>query len=362
MRPFFSSGPCVKHVGWSLEGLQKPYINRSHRSDVGKLHLKSIIERQKKLLKIPEDYKLAIVPGSATGAIEMAMWCFLGKRPVDAHVMDVFSAIWAYDIKHQLKLECYVNKAEYGELPKLHHNPDHDLIITLSATTTGVVYNNTDWIKDDRNGLVIVDATAAAFCFDIPFHKFDVVAYSWQKGLGAEAAHGMLALSPTALQHLEAYRPNWPIPRVLSLWSGDNVNHGVFEGLTLNTPSMLALADMESALDWAESLGSDRLYAKSAANVKFLYDWVVNTDGLTPMANWNIQAPGGAVCFYVDGFDSFEQYREIAKQLAKNGEAFDIVNHANSKPSFRIWCGPTMELDDLRCFTESLLKVVKQHR
>ena len=352
MRPFFSSGPCVKHINWSLDKLQRPYLNRSHRSDVGKLHLKSIIERQKKLLRIPDNYKLAIVPGSATGAIEMAMWCLLGSRPVDAHVMDVFSAIWAHDIQHQLKLKCKVNKAEYGELPTLHHNPENDLIITLSATTTGAAYKKTDWIQDNRDGLVLVDATAAAFCFDIPFHKFDVVAYSWQKGLGAEAAHGMLALSPKALQHLEDYRPNWPIPRVFSLWSGDKVNHGIFEGLTLNTPSMIALADVESALDWAESLGTDHLYAKSAVNVKFLYDWVVKTNGLTPMADWETQAPGGAVCFYVDSFDSFEPYREIAKQLAKSEKAFDIVNHAYSKPSFRIWCGPTIELDDLKKFVD----------
>ncbi len=357
MRPFFSSGPCVKHPGWSLDKLQNSYLNRSHRSDVGKLHLKSIIDRQKKLLNIPDDYKLAIVPGSATGAVEMAMWCLLGSRPVDVHVMDVFSLIWADDIKHQLKTDANIFKAEYGTLPQLNHNPDNDLVITLSATTTGVAYKYTDWIKDDRKGLVVVDATAAAYCFEIPFHKFDAVAFSWQKGLGGEAAHGMLALSPRALQQLEHYRPSWPIPRVFSLWSGDKVNHGIFDGLTLNTPSMLALADVESALDWAESLGSDGLYAKSAANVKYLYDWAVTTKGLTPMADWSIQSHGGAVCFYVDGFTSFEQYREFAKPLAASGQAFDIVNHANSKPSFRIWCGPTMELDDLKSFTESFVKV-----
>jgi phosphoserine aminotransferase len=356
MRPFFSSGPCVKHPDWSLDKLQRSYLNRSHRSDVGKLHLKSIIERQKKLLRIPDAYKLAIVPGSATGAMEMAMWCLLGIKPVDAHIMDVFSSVWADDMKNQLKLDCNFSKVEYGALPELQHNPDNDLVITLSATTTGVAYKNTDWIKDDRKGLVIVDATAAAFCFDISFHKFDAVAFSWQKGLGGEAAHGMLALSPRALQQLEHYRPSWPIPRVFSLWTGEKVNHGVFEGLTLNTPSMLALTDVESALDWAESLGTDGLYAKSAANVKFLYDWVINTKGLTPMADWENQAPGGAVCFYVDDFVSFEQYRELAKPLAASGKAFDIVNHANSKPSFRIWCGPTMELDDLKSFTEGLYK------
>ena len=225
-------------------------------------------------------------------------------------------------------------------------------MITLSATTTGVAYNNIDWIKNDHNGLVIVDATAAAYCFEIPFNKFDVVAFSWQKGLGGEAAHGMLAISPRALQQLENYRPSWPIPRVFSLWIGTKINYGVFDGLTLNTPSMLALADIESALDWAESMGAERLYAKSAANVRFLYNWVVNTPGLTPMADWNIQSPGGAVCFYIDAFTTFEQYREFVKPMAENGEAFDIVNHINSKPSLRVWCGPTVELDDLKRFVE----------
>jgi phosphoserine aminotransferase len=354
MRPFFSSGPCVKHSGWSLEKLQKPYLHRSHRSDIGKQHLKSIIERQKKLLNIPDDYKLAIVPGSATGAMEMAMWCLLGSRAVDVHIMDVFSHIWADDITNHLKIANanVVLAEDYGKLPQLHHNPDHDLVITLSATTTGVAYPHANWIQANRNGLVIVDATAAAFCIDIPFNAFDAVAYSWQKGLGGEAAHGMLALSPRALQQLENYRPNWPIPRVLNLWQGDKVNHGVFDGLTINTPSMLALADIESSLDWAEAIGgATALYAKSQSNVKFLYDWVVSTQGLTPMAAPDLQTPGGAVCFYIDNFTTFEQYRAFAKPLAQTGQAFDIVNHAYSKPSFRIWCGPTVELADLVQFT-----------
>ncbi len=355
MRPYFSSGPCVKHLGWSLEKLNKPYLHRSHRSDIAKQHLRSIIERQKILLNIPQDYKLAIVPGSATGAIEMAMWCLLGSRGVDVHVMDVFSKIWAYDIKHQLKIkDANVIEAEYGELPILHHNRKLDLIMTMSATTTGVAYPHADWIKQDRSSLVIVDATAAAFCFEIPFSNFDAVAFSWQKGLGGEAAHGMLALSPRALQQLETYRPSWPIPRVLSLWHGDKANLGVFEGLTINTPSMLALADVECALDWVDSLGgAGSLYAKAAENVTFLYDWVVNTPGLRPMAARDIQAKGGSVCFYIDKFTTFDEYRTFAKRL---GNIFDVVNHANSKPSFRIWCGPTIEKSDLLQLTSSIIE------
>ena len=348
MRPYFSSGPCVKHAGWSLEKLNRPFLNRSHRSDIAKTHIKSIIERQKRLLNIPDDYKLAIVPASATGAIEMAMWCLLGNRGVDVHVMDVFSKIWAYDIKHQLKIDTNVIEAEYGTLPIMHHNPERDLVMTVSATTTGVAYSNTDWIKQDRNGLVIVDATAAAFCFEIPFSSFDVVAFSWQKGLGGEAAHGMLALSPRALRQLETYIPTWPIPRIMSFWLGDKVNYGVFEGLTLNTPSMLALADVECALDWVDSLGgASGLYKKAADNVSFLYDWVVNTPGLTPMAALDVQAKGGSVCFYADKFTSFDEYRVFAQPLADSGKLFDIVNHASSKPSFRVWCGATMEKSDL---------------
>lgn len=353
MRPFFSSGPCVKHAGWSLAQLNRPFINRSHRSDIAKKHLKSILDRQQKLLNIPSNYKLAIVPASATGAMEMAMWCFLGSRDADVHVMDVFSKIWAYDIKHQLKINTHVFEAEYGKLPEMHHNPTHDLVMAISATTTGVAYPHSDWIVNDRPGLVIVDATAAAFCFDIPFEKFDVVAFSWQKGLGSEAAHGMLALSPRALQQLETYTPSWPIPRVMSLWLDNKVNHGVFEGLTLNTPSMLALADVESALDWVDSLGgANALYKKATENVGFLYDWILSTPGLSPMATRETQAKGGAVCFYADALTTFDEYKAFAQKLADQGLAFDIVNHAHSKPSFRIWCGPTMEKDDLISLTK----------
>lgn len=359
VRPYFSSGPCVKHAGWSFEKLNKPYIHRSHRSDIAKEHIKSIINRQKTLLNIPEDYKLAIVPASATGAIEMAMWCLLGSRRVDVHVMDVFSKIWAYDVKHQLKIDVDVIEAEYGKLPILHHNSERDLLITLSATTTGVMYPNVDWIKKNRDGLVIVDATAAAFCFELPFSSFDAIAFSWQKGLGGEAAHGMLALSPRALKQLENYKPHWPIPRVLSLWIGDKINEGLFDGLTINTPSMLALADIESALDWVDNLGgANNLYKKSAENVTFLYDWIVKTSGLTPMAALDIQAKGGAVCFYVDNFKTFDEYRAIAKLLNDKGCAFDIVNHAYSKPSFRIWCGPTVEKSDLVQCTDSMAKLL----
>jgi len=353
MRPFFRSGPCVKHAGWSLEQLNRPFINRSHRSDIAKKHLKSIIDRQQKLLNIPDYYKLAIVPASATGAMEMAMWCFLGSRDVDVHVMDVFSKIWAYDIERQLKVHTHIFEAEYGNLPQMHHNPNHDLVIAISATTTGVAYPHTDWIFNDRQGLVIVDATAAAFCFDISFEKFDVVAFSWQKGLGSEAAHGMLALSPRALEQLETYIPPRPIPRIMSLWLDDKVNYGVFEGLTLNTPSMLSLADVECALDWAETLGGAKaLYKKSADNVSFLYDWILRTPNLSPMTTKDIQAKGGAVCFFVNIFTAFDEYRAFAKSVADEKLLFDIVNHAHSKPSFRIWCGPTVEKNDLMQLTK----------
>ena len=355
LRPYFSSGPCDKHIGWSFEKLNRPFLHRSHRSDVGKQHIKSIIERQKALLNIPDDYKLAIVPASATGAIEAAMWCLLGRRGVDIHVMDVFSKIWAFDVQHELKIDSKIYESEYGELPALKYDPSRDLIITISATTTGVAYPDADWINKDRDGLVLADATAAAFCFDIPFSAFDAVAFSWQKGLGSEAAHGMLALSPRAIQHLETYKPTWPIPRILSLWLGEKVNYGVFDGLTLNTPSMLALADVEISLDWVDSLGGAKaLYKKAADNVSFVYGWVRNTPGLTAMTTPELQAKGGAVCFYVDKFKTFDEYRAIAKSLADAGKAFDIVNHANSKPSFRIWCGATIEQNDLSELTKIL--------
>lgn len=355
MRPYFSSGPCVKHPGWSLANLDKPYLHRSHRSVLGREKIDQIIQRQKKLLNLPEGYELAMVPGSATGAIEMALWCFLGSRGVDLHVMDVFSAIWAKDVKEQLKIsDAKVIEVEHGFLPELKHDPKRDLVITWSATSTGVAYQNADWICNQREGLVIVDATASAFCVDMPFEKFDAVCFSWQKGLGSEAAHGMIALSPRAIQQLHSYKPAWPIPKLLSLWNGDIPNIKVFQGYTINTPSMIALADVDDALDWVESIGgTNALYQRALRNTKFFYDWVKNTPGLSPMAEWSIQAKGGSVCFHVDKFISFDEYRAFALPLAENGLAFDIVGHALSKPSFRVWCGPTIEIEDLSALTES---------
>ena len=355
MRPYFSSGPCVKHPGWNLANLNKPYLHRSHRSLLGREEIDRIIQRQKELLNLPEGYEVAMVPGSATGAIERALWCFWGKRGVDLHVMDVFSAIWAQDVNEQLKiLDAKVIEVEHGFLPALNHDPKRDLVITWSATSTGVAYQHADWINDKREGLVIVDATASAFCVDMPFEKFDVVSFSWQKGLGSEAAHGMIALSPRAIQQLHSYKPSWPIPKLLSLWHNGVPNMKVFQGYTINTPSMIALADVDDALDWVENIGGvHSLYERALNNTNFFYSWVKNTDGLTPMADWSVQAKGGSVCFYVDKFSSFDEYKKFALPFDEKKLAFDIVGHALSKPSFRVWCGPTIELEDLRTLAKN---------
>jgi phosphoserine aminotransferase len=356
MRPYFCSGPCVKHPGWELTKLERPYLHRSHRSQLGREQIDTLIQRQKKLLNLPAGYELAMVPGSATGAIEMGLWCFLGSRGVDVHVMDVFSAIWAKDIQEQLKIaDSKIFEAEHGFLPELQHDPKRDLMITWSATSTGVGYQNADWITNDREGLVIVDATAAAFCVDMPFEKFDVIGFSWQKGLGSEAAHGMIALSPRAIAQLHTYKPTWPIPKLLNLWNGDVPNMKIFQGYAINTPSMLALADVDDALDWVESIGgTQELYERALINTEFFYKWVENTDGLTPMAKWHAQMKGGAVCFHVDKYSNFDEYKKAALPLENKGLAFDIVGHALSKPSFRVWCGPTIELAELQYLTEIL--------
>lgn len=356
MRSYFSSGPCAKYLGWNLNSLEKNYLHRSHRSKFGREKINEIIQRQKKILNLPEDYVLAMVPGSATGAIEMALWCFLGSRGVDVHVMDVFSNLWAKDVKETLNInDCRIINADYGDLPKLVHDPERDLVITWNATSTGVAYQDGYWISNNRKGLVIADATAAAFCLKMPFEKLDVICFSWQKGLGGEAAHGMIALSPRALQQLHNYKPSWPIPRLISLWKDQNVNLSVFEGYTINTPSMLAISDVENALDWVESLGGvEQLYEKAKINTKFFYNWVEQTPGILPMVNWSIQSKGGPVCFLIEGFESHEQYKNFAAKIESAGLAFDIAGHAFSKPSLRVWCGPTVELDDLKTLTKTL--------
>src|SRR5882757_218720 len=279
-RPFFSSGPCAKRPGWTPEALKGALVGRSHRSKPGKAKLKDAIERTKKLLGVPADYRLGIVPASDTGAVEMALWSLLGARPVDLFAWESFSEDWVTDTVKQLKLkDARVFKAPYGELPDLkQYNPAHDAVFVWNGTTSGVKVPNGDWIPEDREGLTICDATSAAFAMELPWDKLDVVTFSWQKVLGGEAAHGVLILSPRAVARLESYTPPWPLPKIFRMTKGGKIVEGIFEGETINTPSMVAVEDYLDALGWAESLGGLKaLIARADANTKVLADWKAKT-------------------------------------------------------------------------------------
>src|SRR3984885_10473905 len=275
-RPFFSSGPCAKRPGWTPEALNAALVGRSHRSKPGKAKLKDALERTKKLLGVPADYRLGIGPASDTGAVEMALWSLLGARPVDLFAWESFSEDWVTDTVKQLKLkDARVFKAAYGEIPDLgQYDPAHDAVFVWNGTTSGVRVANGDWIPADREGITICDATSAAFAMDLPWDKLDVVTFSWQKALGGEAAHGMLVLSPRAVARLESYTPPWPMPKIFRMTKGGKIVEGIFEGETINTPSMLAVEDYLDALTWAESVGGlSGLIARSNANVGVLEAW-----------------------------------------------------------------------------------------
>src|SRR6185295_3005102 len=276
-RPFFSSGPCAKRPGWTPQALKGALVGRSHRSKPGKAKLKDAIERTKTLLGLPAGYRLGIVPASDTGAVEMALWSLLGARPVDLFAWESFSEDWVTDTVKQLKLkDARVFKAGYGELPDLsQYNPAHDAVFVWNGTTSGVKVPNGDWIPASREGLTICDATSAAFAMELPWDKLDVVTFSWQKVLGGEAAHGILILSPRAVARLESYTPPWPLPKIFRMTKGGKIVDGIFEGETINTPSMVAVEDYLDALTWAEGLGGLKgLIARSNANLAVLDKWV----------------------------------------------------------------------------------------
>ena len=279
--PCFSSGPCAKRPGWSLEKLEGAFLGRSHRAPAGKAKLAAVIEKSKAVLQMPEDYLLAIVPASDTGAVELALWNLLGARGVDMLAWESFGKGWVSDVKQQLGLDdIRVLEAPYGELPDLSAvDPARDCVFTWNGTTSGVRVPNGEWIADDREGLTICDATSAAFAMDLPWPKLDVVTWSWQKVLGGEAAHGMLALSPRAVERLQSYSPPWPLPKIFRLVKKGKVDLSIFEGSTINTPSMLAVEDALDGLSWAEEIGGlQSLIARSEANFKVLADWVAGSD------------------------------------------------------------------------------------
>ena len=352
-RPHFSSGPCAKPPGWSPALLDTRSLGRSHRSAWGKARLAEAIERTHALLDLPVDYRLAIVPASDTGAVEMALWALLGTRPVTMLAWESFGQGWVTDVVKQLKLDAEVRSAEYGELPDLSAiHPDNDVIFTWNGTTSGVRVANGDWIADDRTGLAICDATSAAFGQDIDWAKIDVGTFSWQKALGGEGGHGMLVLSPRAAERLESEPVGRPLPKIFRLTKGGRLIEGVFKGETINTPSMLAVEDWLVALDWAEKVGGLRaLIARADANSAALDDWVHSTSWIEHLAKDPAIRSNTSVCLqFVDRSDADANQRRqktLVKLLEEEGAAFDIGAYRDAPPGLRIWCGATVETDDI---------------
>ncbi|MBM3532350.1 MAG: phosphoserine transaminase [Alphaproteobacteria bacterium] len=360
--PHFSSGPCAKRPGWSLKALEDALVGRSHRSKEGKARLVEVIERSRTILGMPADYRLAIVPASDTGAVEMALWSLLGARPVEVLAWESFGEGWATDIVKQLRLkDARVLKAPYGLLPDLKAvDWARDVVFTWNGTTSGVKIPDGSWIPDDRDGLAICDATSAAFAMELPWPKLDVVTWSWQKVLGGEAQHGMLALSPRAVQRLESYVPPWPLPKLFRMTKGGKLDEAPFKGDTINTPSMLAVEDALDGLRWAERVGGLKgLIARSQANLKVLTDWVDRTGWVGFLVKDPVTRSSTSVCLsFVDpwflGQSEAAQAaiaKGVASALEKEGVAYDIASYRDAPPGLRIWCGATVEAADLEALT-----------
>ncbi|MEN8907817.1 MAG: phosphoserine transaminase [Clostridiales bacterium] len=346
--PNFSSGPCSKIPEFRLELLKDAPIGRSHRSKIGKEKLKKSIDMTKEILKIPKDYLVAIVPASDTGAIEMAMWNVLGQRGVDVLYFESFGNAWANDIKNQLKLD-NVNYifSEYGELPNFNMADfNNDVVFTWNGTTSGVKIPNGEWISDNRKGLTISDATSAVFAMDIPWKKLDVTTFSWQKCLGGEAAHGMLVLSPRAVERIENYTPNWPIPKIFQLKKKGKINLSIFEGSTINTPSMICNEDYLVTLKWAESIGGlDGLIKRSKDNLNILEKYVEENDWIDFLCKNKEYRSNTSVCFKLNLED--EKIENLIKLLEKENVAYDCKSYRDAPKGLRFWCGPTIEKEDL---------------
>ena len=347
--PNFSSGPCAKRPGYDVSTLQLDVLGRSHRSALGKKALALACSESARILGLPEGYRVAVVPGSDTGAIEMAMWSLLGPRGVDVLEWESFSAGWVTDIVKQLKLpDANVIKAGYGDFTDFARvNFDNDVVFVWNGTTSGVKVPNGDWIPADRAGLTLCDATSAVFAMELPWTKLDVITYSWQKVLGGEGAHGMLILSPRAVERLEAYNPPWPMPKVFRMKSGGKVTEGLFKGETINTPSMLCVADYLDALRWAESVGGVKgTIARSEANLKVIEDFVATNDWMSFLANNPATRSNTSVCLTVEATE--EQVKKMVKLLDAEGVAYDIGAYKDAPAGLRIWCGATVEATDLQ--------------
>ncbi|MFN3250579.1 phosphoserine transaminase [Roseibium album] len=360
--PNFSSGPCSKRPGWSLEGLSDAPLGRSHRAKPGKAKLAEAIKLTRKILEVPEDYRIGIVPASDTGAVEMALWSLLGARGVDMLAWESFGAGWVTDVVKQLKLEnARVLDAPYGELPDLSTvDFTNDVVFTWNGTTSGVRVPNGDWIPADRQGLTICDATSAAFAQDLAFDKLDVVTFSWQKVLGGEAAHGVLILSPRAVERLETYTPSWPLPKIFRLTKAGKLIEGVFRGETINTPSMLCVEDYLDALKWADGIGGlSGLRARADANLRVFADWVAESRWADFLAVDRETRSNTSVCLKVVDPDilALDDDRQaafakaITSRLDLEGVAYDIGAYRDAPSGLRVWAGATIETDDLKALT-----------
>ena len=347
-RPFFSSGPCAKPPGWDASKLKIDSLGRSHRAKIGKSRLQLAIDLTRAVLQVPDTHRIGIVPGSDTGAVEMAMWSMLGARPVTMLAWESFGEGWVTDAVKQLKLDATVVKAPYGTLPDLSAvDPSHDVVFTWNGTTSGVRVPNGDWIADDRAGLTFADATSAVFAYDMPWDKLDVTTFSWQKVLGGEGAHGILILGPRAVERLESYTPAWPLPKIFRMTKGGKLIEGIFKGETINTPSMLAVEDVIFALEWAQSLGGlDGLMARSNANSAALDKIVADRDWLGHLAADPATRSRTSVCLTVEGADE-DFIKKFSALLDAEGAAYDIAGYRDAPPGLRIWCGATVDTADI---------------
>jgi phosphoserine aminotransferase len=356
--PHFSSGPCAKRPGWSLQALTDAALGRSHRAKLGKAKLKRAIDLTREILQVPADYRIGIVPASDTGAVEMTLWSLLGARPVTMLTWESFGEGWVTDVDKQLKLkDVTVLKAPYGELPDLRQvNFETDVVFTWNGTTSGVRVPNGDWIAGDRRGLTICDATSGAFAQKLDWPKLDVATFSWQKALGGEAAHGMLVLSPRAVERLETYKPAWPLPKIFRMTKGGKLNEGIFEGETINTPSMLCVEDYLDTLNWAKGIGGlEALIVRADANAKTIADWVRTTPWVDFLATNPAVRSNTSVCLKVIDSAvtrlSADEQAKFAKTLAgaveKEGAGYDMGSYRDAPPGLRIWCGATVETRDV---------------
>ncbi len=361
-RPEFSSGPCAKRPGWSPDKLSSAVLGRSHRSKLGKARLKLAIDRTREVLEVPADYLIGIVPGSDTGAVEMAMWSMLGARPVQLLAFESFGKDWATDVVKQLKLkDVEVLEAAYGELPDLARvDPAADLVFTWNGTTSGARVPNADFIAADREGITICDATSAAFAQALDWTKLDVVTFSWQKVLGGEAAHGVLILSPRAVARLESYSPPWPMPKLFRMTKGGKLNGEIFEGATINTPSMLCVEDYLDALNWAQSVGGlQELHRRCDTNLATIERWVATAPWVAFLAASPSTRSNTSVCLKVvdprvtalPAADQEKLAKRLAALLESEGVALDIGHYRDAPPGLRIWCGATVDSSDLDALT-----------